>query len=127
MDKEKVAAIMERPEPKSIKALRGFLGLTGYYRRFIKDYGKIARPLTDLLKKGQFCWMSQGSEAMRKLKEVITSAPILTSPNFTQQFYIECDALIRGVGVVLSQNKKPVAFFSKALSENSLSQYMRKS
>lgn len=60
MDKEKVAAIMDWPEPRSIKAIRGFLGLNGYYRRFVRDYGKTGRPLTDFLKKGQFCGIRRG-------------------------------------------------------------------
>lgn len=72
------------PKPKTIKALREFLGLIGYYRRFIKDYVKIAIPLTDLLKKGQFAWSSQASEAKEKLKEAITRAPVLALLDFTQ-------------------------------------------
>lgn len=120
MDRAKVATVMDWPEPRSVKALRGFLGLTGYYRRFVKGYGQIAKPLTDLLKKGQFCWTNQGSEAMKKLKEAIITAPVLTLPDFSQQFHIECDASGKGVGAMLSQNKKPVAYFSKALPVASL-------
>jgi len=56
MDPKKILTVEEWPIPKSIKSLRGFLGLTGYYRRFIHDYGKTARPLTQLLKKGSFAW-----------------------------------------------------------------------
>lgn len=109
------------PKPKTIKALREFLGLIGYYRRFIKDYGKMARPLTNLLKKGQFAWSSQASEAMAKLKKAITTAPVLSLLEFIQRFHIECDALGRGVRAVLTQNKRPIAYFNKALSEGSLS------
>lgn len=78
--------------PKNFKELRGFLGLTRYYRRFIKDYGRIARPLTDLLKKGMFKWSKVGARAMQKLKEDVTTTLVLALPNFNQTFYVECDA-----------------------------------
>ena len=120
MDPQKVAAIEQWPTPKNIKALRGFLGLTGYYRRFIQDYGKIARPLTQLLNKGGFGWIDESTRAMDKLKRAMTSASVLILPDFNGPFYIECDALDKGIGVVLSQNKRPIAFFSKALAEASL-------
>lgn len=59
MDPEKVRDVIDWEKPKTLKALRGFLGLTGYYRRFMRDYGKVAKPLTELLKKGQFKWSSK--------------------------------------------------------------------
>ncbi|XP_017425527.2 transposon Ty3-G Gag-Pol polyprotein [Vigna angularis] len=121
MDDEKIKAVVDWERPKSVKSVRGFLGLSGYYRRFIRDYGKIARPLTDLLKKGGFTWNEKAEEAWQTLKTVVTTAPVLSLPNFQQPFHIKCDASGKGVGAVLMQGKKPIAFFSKALSEGALS------
>jgi len=112
MDPQKIATILQWPIPKSLKALRGFLGLTGYFRRFIYDYGKMARPLTQLLKNGSFVWTTESTEALHKLKTTITTAPVLKMPNFSQAFYIECDVSGTGLGAVLSQHKQPIAFFS---------------
>lgn len=121
MDKEKIKVVLEWEEPRTVKALRGLLGLTGYYRRFVKDYGKVAKPLTELLKRGRFERNDQAKAAMEKLKAAITSAPVLALPDFEQTFHIECDASGAGVGAVLMQGGKPIAYFSKALSEGSLS------
>ncbi|XP_047150879.1 uncharacterized protein K02A2.6-like [Vigna umbellata] len=121
MDQDKVKAVVDWEKPKMVKALRGFLGLTGYYRRFVKDYGKTTKPLTDLLKKWQFTWTEQAEEAMSRLKKAVTTGPVLVSPDFDQPFHIKCDASGRGIGAVLTQGKRPIAFFIKALSERSLS------
>lgn len=106
--------------PKTIKALRGFLGLIGYYRNFVKDYGKISRPLTDMLKKDYFTWNSEVEEAFENLKRPMTSTPVLALPDFSKTFVIECDALGKGIGAVLMQEGKPLAFLSKALSTKNL-------
>ncbi|KOM30936.1 hypothetical protein LR48_Vigan01g049100 [Vigna angularis] len=111
MDDEKIKAVVDWERPKSVKSLRGFLGLSGYYRRFIRDYGKIARPLTELLKKGGFAWNGRAEEAWQTLKTAVTTAPVLSLPDFQQPFHIECDASGTGVGVVLMQKKKTNRFF----------------
>lgn len=113
MDREKIPMVLEWGEPKNLKALRGFLGLTGYYWRFVQGYGKIAKPLKELLKKGMFEWSEATRTTMEALKIAITIAPVLTLPDFQQEFHMECDASGVVVGAVLVQNKKPIAFLAK--------------
>ncbi|CAJ2637620.1 unnamed protein product [Trifolium pratense] len=120
VDPGKIQCIIDWPEPRNVKGVRGFLGLTGYYRKFVKDYGKIARPLTDLTKKDNFKWSMLAKEAFEKLKVIMTTPPVLKLPNFAEPFEIECDAAGRGIGVVLMQGKQPIAYFSKALSDGNL-------
>ncbi|XP_061374270.1 uncharacterized protein LOC133316534 [Gastrolobium bilobum] len=114
-DPRKLSAITDWPTPHSIKQLRAFLGLTGYYRRFVQHYASIAHPLTELLKQDRFSWTPEADVSFQKLKVAMSTTPVLNLPYFSSSFVIESDASKFGIGVVLLQNGKPISFFSKKL------------
>ena len=95
--------MLDWPIPKTVKSLRGFLGLTGYYRKFIRNCGLIVAPLTALLKKDAFEWNEKADLAFQNLKEVVSHPSVLALPDFSQPFLVECDASSYGIGVVLMQ------------------------
>jgi hypothetical protein len=119
-DPAKIQAMTSWPQPQTPTALRGFLGLTGYYRRFVRDYGKIAAPLTSMLKPDNFKWTPTSLQAFEQLKVAMTTAPVLKTPDFSKPFIIETDASGSGLDAVLQQDRRPVAYFSRALSGRSL-------
>lgn len=120
-DPAKIDAIVTWPLPSNTKELRSFLGLAGYYRKFVRHFGVISKPLTNLLRKNSlFIWTTEHDTAFSTLKSALQSAPVLSLPDFTKPFCIETDASGKGVGAVLMQDEHPIAFVSKALSSKTL-------
>ena len=101
IDPAKVEAVKQWPLPQSLKQLRGFLGLVGYYRRFVFRYGSVAKPLNDMLKKDNFCWTQEAKLAFQKLKDLLVSTPVLALPNFDKELVVEVDASGTCIGAVL--------------------------
>jgi hypothetical protein len=113
MDADKVAAITAWPTPQSPRALRGFLGLAGYYRKYIRDFGLIAAPLTCLLRRDAFSWDKEATTAFAALQRALTTGPVLQMPDFDMPFVVDCDVSGIGFGAVLHQGEGPLAFFSR--------------
>ena len=122
VDPKKIHAMQDWPQPKTLKSLRGFLGLIGYYRKFVHNYGRISRPLTHLLKKNSFLWNDEVKQAFIALKQAMCSTPVLAVSDFTKSFLIECDASSTGIGAVLMQEGRPLAFTSQQLSGTNMGQ-----
>ena len=122
-DPEKLSAVKNYLVPKTKKGVRSFMGLTGYYRRFIADYAKLALPLSDLTKKSlpdKVQWTQECENAFGALKQALCNSPILQNPDFGRRFLLQTDASDRGVGAVLSQKDdteqdRPIAYFSRKL------------
>ncbi|XP_027155001.1 uncharacterized protein LOC113755129 [Coffea eugenioides] len=117
VDDQKVKAIQEWPTPRSVGYVRSFHGLTGFYKRFVRDFSTIAAPLTELIKKNEnFRWRDSQEKAFTALKHKLTHAPVLVLPDFSKIFEIDCDASGIKVGAVLNQGGKPIAYFSEKLN-----------
>lgn len=109
----KIEAIQQWLTPRSARALRGFLGLSRFYRRFIKGYAYISAPLTTLLTKEQFQWTPEAQQAFTNLKNTMCRAPVLGLLDFSLPFIVETNAFGVGMSLILSQQNHPIAFYSK--------------
>jgi hypothetical protein len=119
-DSDKVKVVKEFPVPSNTRQLKGFLGLAGYYRRFIPNFSEIAKPLTQLLKRNTpFVWNQRTDEAFNTLKKLLTEEPLLQYPDFTKPFVLTTDASNEALGAILSQSPVgqdlPVAYASRTL------------
>ena len=123
MEEDKVAGVLNWPTPKTVRDIRKFLGLANYYRRFVKDFAKLARPLNNLTRKEEkWKWRNEQQKAFEQLKMVFMSRPLLVAPDLDKEFRVEADASNFATGGVLSikceDNKwRPVAYISKSLNE----------
>src|SRR4051812_32339267 len=121
-DPAKIEKVKDLPIPKDVSQVRSALGLFSYYRRFIKDFSRIAKPINTLLKKDQvFEWTEKQQNAFNRLKNCLINAPILQYPNFDETFYLYTDASEIGLGAVLTQKDKegrehPIAYASRSLT-----------
>ena len=120
VDLTKIDSMKNWSHPQTLTSLHGFLGLTRYYCKFVKDYGKLAAPLTALLKKDAFTWTLAIECAFDKLKQAMCTTLVLAMPDFSKPFTIEGDACDNGLGVVLLQDEHPIVFTGKSLSSKNL-------
>ncbi|GJS12139.1 reverse transcriptase domain-containing protein [Tanacetum coccineum] len=116
VDPAKIEAVKNWASPTTPSEIRQFLGLAGYYRRFIEGFSKIAKPMTELTQKNQkFDWGEEQEEAFQLLKQKLCAAPILALPEGSEDFVVYCDASIKGLGAVLMQRMKVIAYASRQL------------
>ena len=116
VEEEKIKAISNWPSPTTVGEVRSFHGLAGFYLRFVQNFSTIAAPLMEVIKKNVgFKWEKAQEDAFQILKGKLTQSPLLVLPDFTKTFEIECDASGVGIGVVLMQDRKPIAYFSDKL------------
>ena len=112
---------MDWKPPTSVHQIRSFLGLVGYYHRFIPDFSRIAKPLTELLKKDvKFKWDAKCDEAFHTLRAHLTTAPVLAQPDNSKSYDVYCDASGTGLGCVLMQDNRVIAYASRALRPHEL-------
>jgi hypothetical protein len=111
-----VKDVLDWVVPQTVNEVRSFLCLAGYYRRFIENFSKIAKPLTSLLEKGvHFSWTDERQKAFEELKKRLTTAPVLTLPDQSKRFTVYCDASRDGLGCVLMQEGRVIAYASRQL------------
>jgi hypothetical protein len=116
VDPSKVKEVMEWKPPMTVSEVRSFLGLAGYYRRFIPNFSKITKPVIELLKKeNKYVWSEACDEAFKHLKKLLTTSPVLAQPDTTKSFDVYCDASGTGLGGVLMQEGRVISYSSRQL------------
>ena len=121
VDLEKIHAIMDWPAPMNVSKVRSFIGLEGYYHRFMKDFSQVAHPITSLQRKGKkYVWLDQCEVKFNSLKEYLTSALVLAVPNPIGDFMVCMDASLEGVGLVLMHDGHVIAYESRKLKDHEL-------
>ncbi|XP_073224841.1 uncharacterized protein [Cicer arietinum] len=116
VDPTKVEAVVAWKQPQTVTEIRSFLGLAGYYRRFIEDFAKIAAPLTQLTRKNHiYAWTEECERSFQMMKEKLTTSPVLVFPQLEEPYEVYCNASLQGLGCVLMQNKQVVAYASGQL------------
>ena len=121
VDPTKVVTVTNWEAPTSVGEIRSFLGLAGYYRRFIKDFSKIAKPMTELLKKDtKFKWIEKCEVSFQELKKRLVTSPVLILPDQRKDYEVYCDASRRGLGAVLMQEGRVVSYVTRQLKPHEL-------
>jgi hypothetical protein len=116
VDPSKVRDVLDWEPPKSVHQVRSFLGLVGYYRRFIPNFSKISKPITELLKKDtKYVWSKECDDAFQTLKKLLTTSPVLARCDIAKPFDIYCDASGIGLGCVLMQEGRVISYSSRQL------------
>ena len=118
VDPSKIEAVKNWPRPASVSELRSFFGLASYYRRFVEGFSKIAVPLIELTRKSmRFSWSDRCEASFQELKQRLITAPVLSLPRENGKFVVYCDASKMGLGCVLMQEGKVIAYASRQLKE----------
>jgi hypothetical protein len=114
IDPAKIEAVKEWEQPRNVTDICSFLGLAGYYRRFIENFSKIAKPMTNLLKKtNEFEWTPECEHSFQTLKQKLTTTHVLALPDIQKDFVVYCDASRQGLGYVLMQSGRVIAYASR--------------